>query len=168
MDSDIKPLSKFTGTAGDRFECVKARSDVSDKSFSAGTIYTITENLRVVDDEGTERYPHLVNLTEFRKLPGIGHNGGPTMDPDDGYKGCPAEDVVVKPAHYAKWAIEPITFIMRNGFEFWRGNIVKYAARAGSKMYDDMDTTQSEITDLKKVIRYAEMRINQLEGETVL
>lgn len=80
----------------------------------------------------------------------------------------PDEDIIEQPAHYAKWVIQPITFIMRNGFEFWRGNIVKYASRAGSKVYDGMDATQSEITDLKKVIRYAEMRINQLNGETDL
>lgn len=79
-----------------------------------------------------------------------------------------SEDVVNKPSHYARWAIEPITFIMRNGFEFWRGNVVKYASRAGFKLYEGQDQVQSEITDLKKVIRYAEMRINQLSGETVL
>lgn len=77
-------------------------------------------------------------------------------------------DIVNKPAHYTKWVIEPITFIMRNGFEFWRGNIVKYAARAGSKLYAGMDERESEITDLRKVIRYAEMRINQLNGEDEL
>lgn len=72
------------------------------------------------------------------------------------------------PNHYARWLIEPITFIMRNGFEFWRGNIVKYACRAGYKLYDGMDAVDSEITDLQKVIRYAEMRINQLKGEVEL
>ena len=80
----------------------------------------------------------------------------------------PKYDVIKKPKHYVRWAIEPITFIMRNGFEFWRGNIVKYASRAGFKLYPDMDEVESEITDLKKVIRYAEMRINQLEGEMEL
>ena len=44
-----------------------------------------------------------------------------------------AADIVNEPKHYARWAIEPITYIMRNGFEFWRGNIVKYASRAGYK-----------------------------------
>lgn len=78
------------------------------------------------------------------------------------------EQHVARPDHYAKWVIEPITFIMRNGFEFWRGNIVKYSARAGSKLYDGMDEVQSEITDLKKVMRYAEMRINMLEGKDEL
>lgn len=77
-------------------------------------------------------------------------------------------DKVYKPSHYAKWAIEPITFIMRNGMEFWRGNIIKYATRAGSKEYDGMDLRDSEITDLEKVRRYAEMRINQLKGEMTL
>lgn len=82
---------------------------------------------------------------------------------DGGYS-----DNVNKPAHYTKWAIEPITYIMRNGMEFWRGNIIKYATRAGAKAYDGMDLVDSEITDLKKVIRYAEMRINQLKGEIEL
>lgn len=77
-------------------------------------------------------------------------------------------DVVVEPAHYTRWVIEPITYIMRNGMEFWRGNIVKYASRAGFKLYDGKDAVESEITDLKKVIRYAEMRINQLRGEITL
>jgi hypothetical protein len=74
------------------------------------------------------------------------------------------EDVVETPSHYARWVIEPATFIMTNAFEFWRGNIVKYACRAGYKQYDGQDMIQSEITDLKKIIRYAEMRIEQLES----
>ena len=78
------------------------------------------------------------------------------------------EDIVNEPEHYARWVIEPITYIMRNDFEFWRGNIVKYASRAGYKEYDGMNITQSEITDLYKVIRYANMRINQLDGDDIL
>jgi len=77
-------------------------------------------------------------------------------------------DVINKPDHYAKWPIEPATFIIRNGMEFWRGNIVKYATRAGHKQYEGMTKADSEITDLKKIIRYAEMRINQLNGEQTL
>lgn len=77
-------------------------------------------------------------------------------------------DIINQPSHYSRWAIEPITFIMKNGFPFWRGNIIKYASRAGYKLYEGQDATQSEITDLKKVIRYAEMRINELEGKDVL
>lgn len=78
------------------------------------------------------------------------------------------EDIVHEPDHYSRWDIEPIEVIMRNGFEFWRGNIVKYASRAGYKIYDGKDQQQSEITDLQKVIRYAEMRINQINGEEKL
>jgi len=87
---------------------------------------------------------------------------------DDLEKYIEAADVVENPAHYTRWKIEPITFIMRNGFEFWRGNIVKYVSRAGFKLYPGQDVVESEITDLRKVIRYAEMRINQLSGEQVL
>ena len=77
-------------------------------------------------------------------------------------------DIVNEPKHYARWTIEPITYIMRNGFEFWRGNIIKYASRAGYKLYEGMDQVQSEITDLEKVIRYSQMRVNQLKGEDKL
>ena len=54
---------------------------------------------------------------------------------------------------------------MTNGMEFWRGNVIKYVSRAGSKLYDGQDKVQSEITDLKKAMRYCEMRINLLEGK---
>jgi len=77
-------------------------------------------------------------------------------------------NIITKPAHYAQFVIEPVTFIMKNGLAFWQGNIIKYATRCGSKIYDGMDPTQSEITDLQKVIRYAEMRINQLSNKEVL
>ena len=77
-------------------------------------------------------------------------------------------DIVNEPKHYARWKIEPITYIMLNDFEFWRGNIIKYASRAGYKLYEGMDEVQSEITDLEKVIRYSQMRINQLEGKDKL
>lgn len=45
---------------------------------------------------------------------------------------------------------------MLNDMEFWRGNIIKYASRAGFK--------GKEIDDLHKIIRYAQFRINQIEG----
>lgn len=75
------------------------------------------------------------------------------------------KDVVDTPSHYATYPIEPKNFIIRNGMEFWRGNIIKYASRAGKKLYAGHDEIESEILDLKKSIRYAEMRINQLNGE---
>jgi len=78
------------------------------------------------------------------------------------------EDIVNEPEHYSRWSIEPITYIMRNGFEFWRGNIIKYASRAGFKMYEGKTQVESEIIDLEKVIRYSEMRINLLNGKEKL
>lgn len=78
------------------------------------------------------------------------------------------DDIVNKPSHYTRFKIEPVTFIMRNDLPFHVGNIVKYACRAGHKPYPNQDETQSEITDLKKVMRYAEMRINLLQGEMEL
>lgn len=77
------------------------------------------------------------------------------------------DDIVVKPGHYERWNIEPVTFIMLNDMEFWRGNIIKYASRAGFKQYGDLSSAHSEIIDLQKVIRYAEMRINQLQQKEI-
>jgi len=77
-------------------------------------------------------------------------------------------EIVNEPQHYARWVIEPITYIMKNGFEFWRGNIIKYASRAGFKLYEGKTQVESEIIDLQKVIRYSEMRINQLNGKDKL
>ena len=76
-----------------------------------------------------------------------------------------SDNIVIKPSHYEKYKEEPINFIMINEMEFWRGNIIKYASRAGSKLYDGMDAVESEITDLQKVQRYAAMRINMLTGK---
>ena len=75
---------------------------------------------------------------------------------------------VYKPNHYSMWLMEPIEFIMRNEMEYWRGNLIKYAARAGHKKYDGMDLHDSEITDLNKIIRYCQMRINLLEDKDEL
>jgi hypothetical protein len=77
-------------------------------------------------------------------------------------------DLVFKPNHYAQWAIEPITFIMRNRLPYHVGNIVKYSVRAGHKQYEGMTMVESEITDLEKAMRYCEMRINELKGKTEL
>ena len=74
------------------------------------------------------------------------------------------KSIVVKPAHYSRWEIEPITFTMVNGMEGWRSNVIKYSSRAGYKMYDGMSQSESEIVDLKKAKRYCDMRINQILG----
>ena len=78
------------------------------------------------------------------------------------------DNIIVKPSHYTQYKIEPVTFIMENRLSFEIGNIVKYACRAGSKLYPGQDETQSRITDLEKVRRYAEMEINRLKGEEIL
>ncbi len=72
------------------------------------------------------------------------------------------------PDHYMNNVIEPIEYIMRNEMEFWRGNIVKYATRCGSKQYDGLSLEESEVLDLQKVRRYAEMRINMIQGKDKL
>jgi hypothetical protein len=82
------------------------------------------------------------------------------MDTDD--------PIVVRPSHYTQYKIEPVTFIMENRLSFEIGNICKYACRAGSKLYPGQDETESRITDLRKVQRYAEMEINRLRGEPIL
>ena len=79
-----------------------------------------------------------------------------------------APSIIKNPNHYSKYKIEPIEFIMKNEMDFWRGNIIKYAARAGLKVYDGMDSVQSEIADLHKVMRYAEMRINHINGREIV
>ena len=48
-------------------------------------------------------------------------------------------DIVKEPPHYTMWKIEPITFIMDNHLPFHTGNIIKYAMRAGYKLYDGED-----------------------------
>jgi len=78
------------------------------------------------------------------------------------------DDIVNRPSHYTQYAIEPITFIMTNKLAFHVGNIIKYAVRAGSKSYPNQTPEQSEITDLRKAMRYCEMRINQLESQDEL
>ena len=53
-----------------------------------------------------------------------------------------------------------IQFLLRNNCEYWRGNVVKYVMRAGHKVQPGKTETESEIEDLRKAIRYLEMRVN--------
>lgn len=73
-----------------------------------------------------------------------------------GTRGASFSDAVVRPNHYTRFAIEPITFIMENNLPFWLGNIIKYVMRWDAK---------DGIQDLKKARRYLDMRIKQLEGD---
>jgi hypothetical protein len=77
-------------------------------------------------------------------------------------------DTIITPSHYAQYVIEPVEYIMVNDMDFWRGNVIKYASRAGKKMYHGKSAAESEITDLHKAMRYLEMRINVLNEEGIL
>lgn len=77
-------------------------------------------------------------------------------------------DHVNNPSHYARWPISPATFIIRNNLDGTRSNVVKYTMRAGFKLYPGKDARESEIIDLEKAIRWAQMKINFLKGEAEL
>lgn len=70
---------------------------------------------------------------------------------DDPGLGAAGTDMVNLPAHYAKFKIEPISFIGVNELNWFQGNIIKYAARAPFKH------TDGGLQDIKKIIRYAVM-----------
>lgn len=72
-------------------------------------------------------------------------------------------DIVSAPAHYADYKIEPKDFIIENNMEFWRGNIIKYASRAGKKDYRGMTPEESEVLDLQKAYQYCMFRICQIQ-----
>lgn len=76
-------------------------------------------------------------------------------------------DVVAGPGHYTRLAIEPAEYIAQNNLGWLIGNIIKYASRAGHKIVGEETQAAAEIRDLNKVIRCAQMRINQLEGRHV-
>lgn len=73
-------------------------------------------------------------------------------------------DIIKAPLHYSQHTNQPVDFIMSNRLSFWAGNVIKYVARAGTKLYPGQDPIQSEINDINKAIRYCEMRLNQLSG----
>jgi Protein of unknwon function (DUF3310). len=63
---------------------------------------------------------------------------------------------VVLPNHYARFKIEPITFICENKLDFFQGNIVKYVCRHDAK---------NGVEDLKKAKRYLEMYIKFIQDD---
>ena len=68
----------------------------------------------------------------------------------------PKPDAVVRPAHYTRFAIEPITFITANNLPFIVGNVVKYICRYDAKNGDE---------DIRKAIRYCEMLLEHRKRE---
>tara|TARA_R100001510_G_C7469010_1_gene86114 strand:- start:121 stop:432 length:312 start_codon:yes stop_codon:yes gene_type:complete len=67
------------------------------------------------------------------------------------------------PTHY-KMDIEPADFILLNNLPAWAASVIKYACRAGRKKYEGLNMDKSEIEDCRKIIKYAQFRINMLEG----
>lgn len=65
-------------------------------------------------------------------------------------------DGIPRPSHYARFSIEPVTFCMLNNLPFWASNVVKYVCRAPYKH-------EAEEADIKKAIRYCEMRLEELK-----
>ena len=61
--------------------------------------------------------------------------------------------------HYRMLDIEPIEYIMSNNLDFCSANIVKYASRWRFK--------GDPVGDLRKVIRYAEILINEHNKELI-
>ncbi len=55
--------------------------------------------------------------------------------------------------HYSKHIIQPYTFITVNNLSFFQGNVIKYVVR-----YKD----KNGVEDLKKIIHYCELEIEQL------
>ena len=56
--------------------------------------------------------------------------------------------------HYQKHKIQPYEFITANNLSFFQGNVIKYVVR-----YKD----KNGIEDLKKIIHYCELEIEQLK-----
>jgi hypothetical protein len=67
-----------------------------------------------------------------------------------------SDDKIVRPAHYAGFTIDPITFINANGLSFNAGNVVKYVTRAPRK---------GGVADLLKARRYLDIEIERLARE---
>lgn len=76
------------------------------------------------------------------------------IDPDE-----PENDAVNHPSHYNRGKIEVIDFITDQGFNYARGNAVKYISRAG---YKNPDT---EIEDLEKARFYIDHEIKRLKAQ---
>ena len=56
--------------------------------------------------------------------------------------------------HYAKYAIQPTEYIIKNGIGFCEGNVIKYVTRWKDK---------GGVDDLKKARHYIEMLIKEAE-----
>lgn len=73
--------------------------------------------------------------------------------------GLSPADPVGNPLHYTSGKIEVWDFIVDQGFNYLRGNIVKYIARAGKK---DKNT---ELQDLEKALAYLQREIKRVKSD---
>jgi len=67
-----------------------------------------------------------------------------------------ASDKQIGGSHYKDFKIMPIEYITQNKLDFCEGNIVKYISRHGKK---------NGAEDIKKVIHYAELILEQKYGK---
>lgn len=65
-------------------------------------------------------------------------------------------DAIYQPPHYARYTIEPATFIAANKLPFDVGNVVKYVLRYDAKNGEE---------DVRKAMRYCEMLLERIARE---
>lgn len=139
-----EPKVTYKFKVGDKVRCISAPPYTA--TIKLGGIYTVKEvaDLELIYlEEFTNGYcPSRFEL--FLEAP----QGSPFVAPS-----------AVNPNHYTQFAIQPLTYIRANNLSFTRGNIVKYATRAGHKDGEDA------IQDLEKIIRYAEAEIEAIKRE---
>jgi len=70
--------------------------------------------------------------------------------------GHPQGDAVVLPDHYARFKVEPITFIMQNELPYAEGNVIKYIMRHPFKNGEE---------DVRKAMRYCELILENVYGQ---
>lgn len=63
-------------------------------------------------------------------------------------------NTITRPAHYARFAIEPLDFIKANNFNFLVGNVIKYVCRYDAK---------NGLEDLRKAREYLDHLIGEEE-----
>lgn len=68
-------------------------------------------------------------------------------------------DAINHPAYYTDGKIEVSDFIADKNLNFFRGNVVKYVARAGKK------NAETEVDDLQKARWYIDREIERLGGK---
>lgn len=71
----------------------------------------------------------------------------------------PTADAIERPAHYTRWVIEPLTFIVANKLDFPTGNVIKYVMRHDAK---------NGLEDLQKARRYLDVIIEQKQREAAI